>query len=186
MRLYSAPGRRLRQPHPHHRSADPVLHQNRRCLAARPRRSARRKAGSRRPERTDRDRGNRYHVRDRLEGPLSHRGTSVRLLGSGHRPDYHHPRLPDRQAHPGGLIGKFQICLARFCIGPQPTFAVRKASWTPLDGFVRGWSWEPTRRLNSRRLYQLVGSWRGFDCSAGKEHLRVAHLKIDVVEGGIG
>ena len=29
--------------------------------------------------------------------------------GSGAR----HPRLPDRQAHPGGLIGKFQMCLVR-------------------------------------------------------------------------
>src|SRR6201984_3700492 len=44
--LYSAPRRRLRQPHRHRRSADPVLHQNRRCLAARPRRAVRRKAGS--------------------------------------------------------------------------------------------------------------------------------------------
>jgi hypothetical protein len=26
-------------------------------------------------------RGNRYHVRDRLEGPLPHRGTGVHLLG---------------------------------------------------------------------------------------------------------
>ena len=27
---------------------------------------------------------------------------------------HHHPRLPDRQAHPGSMTGKFQICLARF------------------------------------------------------------------------
>jgi putative Ca2+/H+ antiporter (TMEM165/GDT1 family) len=39
--------------------------------------------------------GNRYHVRDRLEGPLSHRRTSVRLLRSRYRPAHHHPRLPN-------------------------------------------------------------------------------------------
>ena len=55
-----------------------------------------RKAGSRRGERTDPHRGNRYHVRDRLEGPLSHRGTGLRLLRSRYRPRRHHPRLPDR------------------------------------------------------------------------------------------
>src|SRR5215475_2365863 len=54
---------------------------NRRCLAARPRRSVRGKAGSRGRERTYPDQGNRYHVRDRLEGSLSHRGTGFRLLG---------------------------------------------------------------------------------------------------------
>src|SRR6202043_2817936 len=48
---------------------------NRRCLAARPRRSARRKAGSGGREPTYPHRGSRYHVRDRLEGPPSHRGT---------------------------------------------------------------------------------------------------------------
>src|SRR5207253_7847078 len=37
-------------------------------------------AGSRGRERTYPHRGSRYHVRDRLEGPLSHRGTGVRLL----------------------------------------------------------------------------------------------------------
>ena len=46
-----------------------------------PANQARRKAGSRGRERTYPHRGNRYHVRDRLEGPLSHRGTGVRLFG---------------------------------------------------------------------------------------------------------
>ena len=40
--------------------------------------------------------GIRYHVRDRLEGPLPPRGTGIRLHRSGHRPGRHHPRLPDR------------------------------------------------------------------------------------------
>ena len=40
----------------------------------------RRKAGSRGRERAYPHRGNRYHVRDRLEGPLPHRGTGVHLL----------------------------------------------------------------------------------------------------------
>src|ERR1700719_3329222 len=53
--------------------------------------------------------GNRYHVRDRLEGPLPPRGTGIHLHGSGHRPGRYHPRLPDRQAEPDRLIGKFQI-----------------------------------------------------------------------------
>jgi len=30
-------------------------------------------------------RGNRYHVRHRLEGPVQPRGTGIRLLGSGYR-----------------------------------------------------------------------------------------------------
>src|ERR1700730_8992064 len=62
--------------------ADPVLPKTRRCWVAPPRRSARRKAGPRRGERTDPHRGNRYHVRHRLEGALSHRRTSLRLHGS--------------------------------------------------------------------------------------------------------
>src|SRR5580700_7195889 len=41
-------------------------------------------------------RGNRYHVRHRLEGPLPPRRTGIRLHRSGHRPGRHHPRLPDR------------------------------------------------------------------------------------------
>jgi len=40
---------------------------------------------------------NRYpRSRSVWKGPLSPRGTSVRLLGSGYRPGRHHPRLPDR------------------------------------------------------------------------------------------
>src|ERR1700738_1321091 len=46
--LYPAPGSRSRRPHRYRRSAGPVLHRNRRCLAARPRRSARGQACSRR------------------------------------------------------------------------------------------------------------------------------------------
>src|SRR5580693_338894 len=49
---------------------------------ARPRQSARRRAGSRRGEQADARRGNRYQVRDRLEGPVSDRRTSLRVLGS--------------------------------------------------------------------------------------------------------
>src|SRR6516165_7870805 len=63
------------------RPADPVLHRNRRCLVARSRRTARGEAGPRRRERTDPHRGNRYHVRHRLEGTLSHRRTGLRLCG---------------------------------------------------------------------------------------------------------
>ena len=73
--LYSAPSSRLRQPHRHHRSADPVLHQNRRCLVARPRRSVRRKAGSRGEsepihiEETDTTFAIGWKGRYRIEGP---------------------------------------------------------------------------------------------------------------------
>jgi hypothetical protein len=48
-------------------------------------------------ERTDPHRGNRYHVRDRLEGPLSHRRAGLRLLRSRYRPGGHHHWLPDRK-----------------------------------------------------------------------------------------
>jgi len=113
MTLHSAPGRRSRQPHRHHRSAGPVLDPNRRCLAARSRRPARPKAGARWEQRSDPHRGNRYHVCDRLEGPLSHRRTGLHIFRSRYRPDHHHPRLPHRQARPDGLTEKFQIFLAR-------------------------------------------------------------------------
>ena len=112
MTLHSAPGRRSRQPHRHHRSAGPVLDPNRRCLAARSRRPARPKAGARWEQRSDPHRGNRYHVCDRLEGPLSHRRTGLHIFRSRYRPDHHHPRLPHRQARPDGLTEKFQIFLA--------------------------------------------------------------------------
>jgi len=114
MTLHSAPGRRSRQPHRHHRSAGPVLDPNRRCLAARSRRPARPKAGARWEQRSDPHRGNRYHVCDRLEGPLSHRRTGLHIFRSRYRPDHHHPRLPHRQARPDGLTEKFQIFLASF------------------------------------------------------------------------
>src|SRR6516164_1961938 len=113
MTLHSAPGRRSRQPHRHHRSAGPVLDPNRRCLAARSRRPARPKAGARWEQRSDPHRGNRYHICDRLEGPLSHRRTGLHIFRSRYRPDHHHPRLPHRQARPDGLTEKFQIFLAR-------------------------------------------------------------------------
>src|SRR3954470_19134248 len=44
----------------------------------------------RRRERTDPHRGNRYHLRHRLEGQLSYRRTGIRLLGSRHQPGHHH------------------------------------------------------------------------------------------------
>src|SRR6202035_4008432 len=111
-------------------------HQTRRCLAARPRRSARGTAGSRRGEGTEPPRGNRYHVRHRLEGPLSHRRTGVRLLRSRHRPGHHHPRLSDREAHSDRVIGKFQICLASFTVSFNAT-QVANQSFQGLN-FIAG------------------------------------------------
>jgi hypothetical protein len=91
----------------------PVLHRNRRCLAARPRRRARGEAGPRWGERADPHRGNRYHVRDLLEGPLSYRGTRLSLFRQRQRPRDDAPRLPDRSARPDRLTRKFQISLVR-------------------------------------------------------------------------
>ena len=54
-----------------------------------------------------------YCARHRVEGPLSHRWTGVRVLGSRQRAHRHNPRIPNRQARCDGLVGKFQICLAR-------------------------------------------------------------------------
>jgi hypothetical protein len=67
--LYSAPDRRLRQPHRHHRSVDPVSTKTGDAWLLDPARSVRRKVGSRGREPAYPDRGNRYHVGDRLEGP---------------------------------------------------------------------------------------------------------------------
>ena len=55
-----------------------------------------------------------YCARHRVEGPLSHRWTGVRVLGSRQRAHRHNPRIPNRQARCDGLVGKFQICLASF------------------------------------------------------------------------
>src|SRR6516162_1607440 len=63
--------------------------------------------------RSDPHRGDRYCARHRLERPLSHRWTGVRVLGSRQRAHRHNPRIPNRQARCNGLVGKFQICLAR-------------------------------------------------------------------------
>src|SRR5215831_3954376 len=68
-------------------------------------------------QRTDPYRGNRYHVRHRLEGALSHQGTRLRLLRQQERPRDNDPRLPNRSARPDQLSRKFQISLVRIGLG---------------------------------------------------------------------
>src|SRR5262249_36965334 len=109
--LLRAPAGHSPRPPRHDRPAPPVFHGTRRGLAARPRRPARGKTGARRRERADPHRGNRYHVRHRLEGPVSHRGSRLRLFGQRQRPGDYDLRLPDRSARGDRLIWKFQISL---------------------------------------------------------------------------
>src|SRR4029077_10822332 len=45
--------------------------------------------------------GKRYHLRDRLEGPLSHRRPRLHLRGSRNRSALNHPWLPDASAQIG-------------------------------------------------------------------------------------
>jgi hypothetical protein len=46
-------------------------------------------------------RGRRYHLRDWLEGPLSHRRPRLHLRGSRYRSGLNHPWLPDASAQIG-------------------------------------------------------------------------------------
>jgi len=93
--LYHPPRRQPRWARRHHRSTHAVFQRNRRRLDHRPRRSPR--APARQPGRpwTVPHRRNRHFLCDRLDGLLSYRRRSLRLLGSRHRPHHDRPRVSD-------------------------------------------------------------------------------------------
>ena len=80
---------------------------------ARPWRPSRHPVGTRWRFRRCLHRGNRNAVRHRLEGRIPNRRQCFRLYRPRLRPRRHHPGLPRPTHCRMGLIGKFQICLAR-------------------------------------------------------------------------